>query len=211
MTWRLRWAALEPRERRVILGAALLIGSALIVTRALPVWNDWVDTTANRRAVLVDSLARMRAITSDAARDRARSRSSRLALEVGRAGVLTARSEELAVTRLLGLISAAADDVGVTLSTAQGQPLVARSARSKQRQRAAFSTVSVRATGNADPDLLPELLAFIDTSRTQLSTRSFSVTAGVLSAETRTSGVQFDLVVSALVRIDAGSPTRSPR
>ena len=74
-----------------------------------------------------------------------------------------------------------------------------------------YSTVSVRATGTGDAELLPELLAFIDTSRTQLSTRSFSVSPATISGEARTHSVQFDLVVSALVRIDAASPARPQR
>lgn len=211
MTLNVWWEGLSARERRIIASALAVVGLALLLTRALPAWQSWVDSTGNRRGVLVDSLAQMRALASSGSPDGASLPKTLLEMELASTSVLTGRSEELVLSRLLGLLTAAADDVGVTLSTAQGLPLVSRGARSGRRAPGQYSTVSVRATGTGDAELLPELLAFIDTSRTQLSTRSFSVSPATISGEGRTHSVQFDLVVSALVRIDAASPTRPQR
>lgn len=205
------WDGLAVRERRVVVSAVALIGSALFLTRALPAWRGWVESVENRRVVLVDSLQHMRALVSNGKPDGAYSPKTLLDLEVANTAVLTGRSEELVLSRLLGLVSAAADDVGVTLSTVQGLPLVDRGARSGRRAPGEFSTVSARATGTADAELLPELLAFIDTSRTQLSLRSLSVNPGTIAGASRTAVVQFDLVIAALVRLDAASLARPQR
>lgn len=196
-TW---WLGLAPRERLVVVLASSAVCLAVLVARVMPAWTGWVASEFVRRQVLTDSLAHMQVRLSQEARVADSIARRQFERELSHTVVLTARSDQEASISLLNLLAAVADDVGVTLSSVQRQsdatgPLAARST-----QRTGYSVVSVKAIGSAHPDLIPELLAFVDTSRVQLSTRSVSISAGRNSGS-REENVQVELVVSALVNI----------
>ncbi len=203
MTLSISWSRLESRERVVIVCAVSVVVAAILLGRIVPAWRDWSDSAHMRRADLVDSLARMRTLMLSATRTQDSAQQAKMARDLDRTVIVTARSADAATTRLLGLMSAAADDVGVSLSSVQPQPDANVGRRPKAQGVSGLSSVSVRALGASDPDLLPELFAFIDTSRVPLSIRSVSVRNSTFAVGGREASVQFDIVISALVRVNS--------
>jgi hypothetical protein len=195
------WTQLTPRERLIVTGATTVLAAVILSARAVPLWNDWATAESVRSAVLSDSIVSMRAQLSRETVHKDGIAQAQLESELSHTAVLAARSDEDASHALLRLLSAAADDVGVTLSSVQRQSEVAGPKGASETARARFSSVSVKVIGVAHPDLVPEFLAFIDTSRVQLSATSVSISAGAHRENGKETSVQLDLVVAALVTI----------
>ena len=209
MTLSSRWTSLLPRERLVVSMAAGAIALAVVGTRLAPAWNQWAATAGVRFQTLTDSLVRIQAVASEQGQRRDSVQLLQFDGALSHATVVAARGEEAAAMVVLNLVAAAADDVGVSLTSLQRLQDVAKPIRAASTRRPTFMTFSVKATGLAAPDLLPELLAFIDTSRVQLVTRSISVSASTPVAGGRAKDVRFDLVVAAIIQLR--SPVRLPR
>ncbi len=204
------WMGLTLRERVTIVIALGLITVSLALTRLAPAWREWSESEQRRLTALTDTLSQMREATSTQGERVDSIRLQRLRSALARVTPLIARTEEEAALAAMNLVVAAADDVGIEFSSIQRYRESGAPTRGKSKRRDSFQAVNVKATGITDPNLMPELLAFLDTSRVQLAARSMSISAAVSGGGQRAHEVRFELVVAAAAQLQPahGAPGR---
>jgi hypothetical protein len=200
------------RERRVISLSTLIVVLGLILGRALPAWRQ-VSTAEHRRAtVLADSVTKMRFAIKSGAKNRDSVAAARRRLDRAASAVLVSTSREAAEAKLIGILSNAADDIGLDVTSLQaiGDALI--EPKSRRLRPSLFRTVGVRGSARGDIQTLVDLVSFVDTSSHTLALQSFSVTqARNGRMDSSPEELQMEFVVRALTSASSSQKAAGPR
>jgi hypothetical protein len=183
--------AMTAKDRRTLIGGAMVVGSVIAFGRGIPSWRDW---DADRRTQASATLARaaefdraLRAIPHMA--DSARISASRYGAAV--ATLLVEETPAIASARLADLVSGAADDASVKVTSLMIRPDTAFKDR--------FARVAVRLSATGDIRALVELLDTLEGSETVLSVRELFVTpTEPAGSDSKPEALRFQLLVEAL-------------
>jgi hypothetical protein len=191
---------MSARDRRALAVGALVVASAVLVTRGVPWYRGWHEASlTSAREMVAESQRAWNAVSNaQAISDTMQARSERF-VQVAPT-LLDGASAAAASATLASLVSGAAAASEARIGSVQVRPRTA--ADSSGSAHRAFQRVAVRATLTADVRGLAQMLLALESGQTLLSIEELSVTQPEPAADnTRAEALQVEIVVSGLAHV----------
>ncbi|MEP6733825.1 MAG: type II secretion system protein GspM [bacterium] len=202
-----RWMARvlpRQRDRRVLAIGVVVISSMLMLSRGVPAWKAWDESS---RVAAVESRRELDVAHAAIERYRSDSRArERLAQQLDSlsGAYLSAPGSAVAGAALATLVSDLAAESGVKVTSASVRP--------DSATRSPFVRLGVRVSATGDAEGLSDYLSSIESSRQLLAVRELSVAQTDPAApDSRAEALHFELLVEGLVRIASVRDTISER